>query len=162
MRRRSGVIRVLKWAFTTLCVVGFAGCCCESPSVRYVWGQGDSGDGIWFNSTGIGYISYVVLRPSPFARGVTTRPIGWSVGESLEDVPFCGTVVGIFGVRVCGISTAALVVAMIIPTASFWFLDRRRCFPPGHCRRCGYDLTGNISGRCPECGTVMTLDRGDS
>ena len=24
---------------------------------------------------------------------------------------------------------------------------------PGHCRRCGYDLTGNISGTCPECGT---------
>lgn len=23
---------------------------------------------------------------------------------------------------------------------------------PGHCRKCGYDLTGNISGRCPECG----------
>ena len=27
-------------------------------------------------------------------------------------------------------------------------LSRR---PPGHCR-CGYDLTGNISGVCPECG----------
>jgi hypothetical protein len=23
---------------------------------------------------------------------------------------------------------------------------------PGHCRRCGYDLTGNVSGICPECG----------
>ncbi len=23
----------------------------------------------------------------------------------------------------------------------------------GHCRHCGYDLTGNVSGRCPECGT---------
>lgn len=21
------------------------------------------------------------------------------------------------------------------------------------CRKCGYDLTGNVSGRCPECGT---------
>lgn len=27
--------------------------------------------------------------------------------------------------------------------------QRRR--PPGHCR-CGYDLTGNVSGKCPECG----------
>lgn len=26
-------------------------------------------------------------------------------------------------------------------------------FVPGHCRRCGYDLTGNVSGVCPECGT---------
>ena len=22
------------------------------------------------------------------------------------------------------------------------------------CRQCGYDLTGNVSGRCPECGTA--------
>ena len=26
------------------------------------------------------------------------------------------------------------------------------------CRGCGYDLTGNVSGRCPECGVVV-LDR---
>jgi hypothetical protein len=26
---------------------------------------------------------------------------------------------------------------------------------PGNCTRCGYDLTGNISGVCPECGTAM-------
>ncbi|MDB5356511.1 MAG: hypothetical protein JWN24_2964 [Phycisphaerales bacterium] len=24
--------------------------------------------------------------------------------------------------------------------------------PPGHCLACGYDLTGNVSGTCPECG----------
>jgi hypothetical protein len=24
----------------------------------------------------------------------------------------------------------------------------------GLCPRCGYDLTGNVSGTCPECGTV--------
>jgi hypothetical protein len=23
---------------------------------------------------------------------------------------------------------------------------------PGHCRQCGYDLTGNVTGLCPECG----------
>jgi hypothetical protein len=32
-----------------------------------------------------------------------------------------------------------------------WWLDRRRILP-GHCARCGYDLTGNVSGMCPECG----------
>lgn len=26
---------------------------------------------------------------------------------------------------------------------------------PGSCRRCGYDLTGNQSGVCPECGTRL-------
>ena len=27
--------------------------------------------------------------------------------------------------------------------------------PEGHCRRCGYNLTGNTSGICPECGTPV-------
>ena len=27
--------------------------------------------------------------------------------------------------------------------------------PPGFCRNCGYDLTGNVSGRCPECATPV-------
>ena len=35
--------------------------------------------------------------------------------------------------------------------AVLWWLDRRR-IPPGHCRKCGYDLTGNVSGVCSECG----------
>lgn len=30
---------------------------------------------------------------------------------------------------------------------------------PGHCTRCGYNLTGNVSGRCPECGTKMQSKR---
>jgi hypothetical protein len=36
-----------------------------------------------------------------------------------------------------------------VPTAFLWKLERRPL--PGHCP-CGYDLTGNVSGRCPECG----------
>ncbi len=36
-----------------------------------------------------------------------------------------------------------------IATGILWRCDR---FPPGHCPRCGYDLTGNVTGRCPECG----------
>ena len=38
-----------------------------------------------------------------------------------------------------------------IPTVIAWRRDRRP--KPGHCR-CGYDLTGNVSGVCPECGEV--------
>jgi hypothetical protein len=27
---------------------------------------------------------------------------------------------------------------------------------PNSCHHCGYDLTGNVSGTCPECGTKQT------
>jgi len=35
-----------------------------------------------------------------------------------------------------------------------WMLNRWR-IPAGHCRRCGYNLNKNESGRCPECGVVL-------
>ena len=38
-----------------------------------------------------------------------------------------------------------------IPTTWLWHRDRRR-IRPGCCLRCGYDLTGNTSGVCSECG----------
>ncbi len=28
--------------------------------------------------------------------------------------------------------------------------------PPGHCEACGYNLTANVSGTCPECGTLLS------
>ncbi|GMU22302.1 MAG: hypothetical protein AMXMBFR13_23880 [Phycisphaerae bacterium] len=37
--------------------------------------------------------------------------------------------------------------------------DRRRRFPVGSCQACGYNLTGNVSGTCPECGTPATADQ---
>jgi hypothetical protein len=38
-----------------------------------------------------------------------------------------------------------------------WSLGRRlnRRKQPGHCLRCDYNLTGNVSGICPECGTTV-------
>ncbi len=40
------------------------------------------------------------------------------------------------------------------PTAMLWWRGSRR-IPPGHCRVCGYDLTGNTSGVCSECGSAV-------
>jgi hypothetical protein len=37
-----------------------------------------------------------------------------------------------------------------VSTAFFWYRDGRP--PPGRCQGCGYYLTGNVTGRCPECG----------
>lgn len=33
------------------------------------------------------------------------------------------------------------------------FIRSQKKPPLGHCQACGYDLRGNVSGVCPECGT---------
>ena len=47
---------------------------------------------------------------------------------------------------------------VVVPTACLWWFDRRR-IPPGHCRKCGYNLTGNVSRVCPECGAEARSDQ---
>ena len=44
-------------------------------------------------------------------------------------------------------------LAAAIPTYILWRRDRRK--PEGCCQQCGYDLTGNESGVCSECGTEV-------
>ncbi len=45
---------------------------------------------------------------------------------------------------------AGVFASVAIPTLLVWRLGRKRV-ETGHCQ-CGYDLTGNVSGKCPECG----------
>jgi hypothetical protein len=42
------------------------------------------------------------------------------------------------------------IMLFAIPAVWLWIIGRRG--PPGACRKCGYDMTGNTSGVCPECG----------
>ena len=49
-----------------------------------------------------------------------------------------------------------LILGMLIGrlvTRAKWF----RAHPVGHCQKCGYDLTGNVSGVCSECGNSIRL-----
>lgn len=52
-----------------------------------------------------------------------------------------------------GIAIPVGLVAVVFQLITAWRMgDRVKC---GHCSGCGYDLTGNASGRCPECGRVV-------
>src|SRR5688572_30290933 len=48
-----------------------------------------------------------------------------------------------------------LFVLTVAPTAVLW--RRRLRTPPGHCRKCRYDLRGVTTGVCPECGAPAKL-----
>ena len=53
-----------------------------------------------------------------------------------------------------------LVLAAALPPAVGAFRRRRRArVPINACRTCGYDLTANVSGVCPECGTALSAWR---
>jgi hypothetical protein len=43
----------------------------------------------------------------------------------------------------------------LIVGVPFAVYRRRHAIPPGCCKICGYFLTGNTSGVCPECGTTI-------
>jgi hypothetical protein len=60
---------------------------------------------------------------------------------------------GLAGAIATGKSALAMVVFGIAVFALLVYLvTRRRPIRPGFCLSCGYDLTGNVSGTCPECG----------
>ena len=46
----------------------------------------------------------------------------------------------------------------VYPVFASYRLYRNRPPPPGHCQSCGYNLTGNVSGVCPECGAAVDAD----
>ena len=43
----------------------------------------------------------------------------------------------------------------ILLWGSMMICFRQRRTPPGFCVQCGYNLTGNVSGVCPECGSPI-------
>lgn len=55
------------------------------------------------------------------------------------------------------VSACTFIIAPFVGAAKHWWRTTRH--RRGHCRKCGYNLTGNVSGRCPECGTEVEVER---
>lgn len=50
-------------------------------------------------------------------------------------------------------------VLLLVPSLLVWRRSRRP--PPGFCLKCGYDLAGNVSGVCSECGLKIESTESD-
>jgi hypothetical protein len=62
----------------------------------------------------------------------------------------------ILGIRLWFLATAFSAPATIL------LIMRRRHVPPGHCRKCRYDLQGLSGDRCPECGAASNMQTPDA
>ena len=148
MRRRDRARRFLKWAGLMLCALLLIVWVASYWIVLYPkWLKEDC---TWFIGLGHGYVECY------YPAGVLTYQSGMLFGRVMGLRPTWLPVVqriATVGGASCwyvGVPLWLPFLALAGPTAMLWHRDRRP--PPGHCRNCGYNLTGNTSGRCPECG----------
>lgn len=80
----------------------------------------------------------VVVPERPEGRDWLTFGVGYENGSGLVMTAMWPFILG-----------GALLEAMLL----YRWLPRRRA--KGVCAACGYNLTGNVSGICPECGTPV-------
>ncbi len=153
MARRWRVRRVLKWAGSILVALILAVAFAELH-----WSASYCTDHIGLQLLG-GKISFYWTVEA----WSSDSPRGLSIGRCRDlsnALDYCSAN-GVLprGVALDGAGAVSVPLWILLaltgaPTALLWWSDGRRA-PPGHCRRCGYDLTGNVSGRCPECGASV-------
>jgi len=118
---------------------------------EYVTPRGQRGLGLGISR---GIFFCFVFSPWP------QQTVGWqtrAAWEKMEWLPSVHNLGGSGFVRTLPLWIPFILVA--IPTLYLWRADRR--IPPGHCQKCGYNLKGNVSGICPECGTNVTCSGTD-
>ena len=154
---RRWFVRVLKWAGTVVCaltVVGYA---------MNAWGYvAWSGDYVsLFVDRGVVQVIYDFDEPLATRLSITPTyaAAGLQGGTHSYAIQLLKgpTLVSLNGeLARSGLWRIPLWLPLLVvapATLLLWRLDRR--VAPGHCRRCRYNLTGNTTGVCPECGTAF-------
>lgn len=148
LRRRNGRLgRVCKWAGLCGCSVAAAG---WIMSLFVAVGLGLAGNQLLTPKGGIAFLA----RPH-WSGSLWQGEANWSIER--QRFPHGWIPIYHPASRAAGASLSFTfipywlsLIVLAVPTAILFYRDRR--YPPGHCQRCGYDLTGNVSGACPECG----------
>jgi hypothetical protein len=162
MRRRSRTRRVLKWVGAAVCVLTLG---IWALSTRYAFTNAPpyapKTTAVLVDSGNL-HVMWI-SPPQALALGTMDAFVTTSANQLTLDRPWpawgrmrspAGGVLGASTLSRVTIPIWLVFLPAFVLTAFLWWRDRRR-FPPGHCQNCGYNLTGNVSGRCPECGTPI-------
>ena len=149
MKRRSRLLRVAKWGGMVVCLIPASGYLAHG----FVLG--------WLDQTRChcisiqsGYLKFSWTDPAEITWG---GQLGWFVqkGHTVWNRRYTWWPPVSRSVSVppkwVNVRLWFLCLLLAVPTCWLWRLDRRRHDSPGHCP-CGYNLRGNVSGTCPECG----------
>jgi len=142
MPRLSRKLRILKWSGVAACL-GIAILFALSLRWNVVWG---SSRGQYHFAVSRGCIFYLYFPGQSTDLPQDFHIVRWRNTRGLRWRPYTSQGTSSFYL----IPLWMLFVPCLVPTCYLFWRDRRP--PPGHCRQCGYNLTGNVSGRCPECG----------
>ena len=147
MAKRNRIRRVLKWAGLVAClaIVGLF-----ALSIRYAltwaWVERD-----YVFMAGI--VAIITAKNPSKQIGYSVRemtPFGGHVYTRLRYMRWWPSMQSQGSIRRIDVPLWIPFILLAIPTYMLWRRDRRK--PEGCCQNCGYDLTGNESGVCPECG----------
>ena len=86
---------------------------------------------------------------------------GWFWQENTSVVFLFNTILPYASIRAGGYHSLLIPLIWLALLAGLPTVLRRFRFveKTGVCRKCTYDLTGNTSGACPECGTVIAKEQ---
>ena len=161
MARLSRRLRVCKWVGTVGCVLiaGAFLACVVGCRIAYVW---ETEGQLCSLALSGGCINFIQNYGKDWAEAS-----GWNleycppISSSVSDFRWLPGIRQHFYLEGGKHTTSMYLplwipfLLLLMPTPLLWWRDRRKRIP-GFCRRCDYDLTGNTSGVCPECGLEVT------
>ena len=151
MRRKSKPRGVLRW-LATVCCVATLFAAILSVRIRPLVGFGYGYVLARHGNLLIVWSACDNAKRRVFVTGVELPVISPGFRLSLPTVRKLGVPMA-FGAHRRWVVAMPLWLILAVAAAPAAYLWRRhRRYPKSHCQSCGYDLTGNTSGVCPECG----------
>lgn len=146
--------RRLDWVSFYMYVWAISGVAASGSAILYTWINWYALDKWQEQTIAKGKTLRIAQEPEydeyevDYGGGSTGRVRRFPFNPCLNDVCslgiFCGASVGVFSILARKITIKKMGSRLL----------------PGHCETCGYNLTENVSGICPECGTALETTAG--